>query len=62
MYLYSLASVGDIAGFGCRDEGKRFESAWKALVDEEELVCAHSGAKLATLPRPNALIIDVSPH
>ena len=37
-----------------------FKNAWKALVSEEELVCAQTGTRFAPLPKPKAIILDVS--
>ncbi|TFK89457.1 glycosyltransferase family 1 protein [Polyporus arcularius HHB13444] len=53
-----VISINDVA-FLRSDEGdKAFEEAWKALVEERELVCTQTGTRFPPLPKPQAIILD----
>ena len=54
-----MIAISDVA-FLRSDEGdKAFEEAWKALVEERELVCKQTGTRFPALPKPKAAIMDV---
>lgn len=46
-------------GFSADDATQCFTSAWTKLAAEEELICTSTGAHLAPLPKPSAVIVDV---
>ncbi len=54
-----VISINDVA-FLRSDEGdKAFAEAWKALVEERELVCTQTSTSFPPLPKPQAIILDV---
>ena len=55
-----LVFVGDVLGFGRRDEQGHLERAWKALISEEDLVCPRAGMRYAAIPKFNFLILGVN--
>ena len=52
-----IISVGNIEPFGAREDA--FDRTWKALIAEEELVCAQTSNRHDRLPKPQVFIADV---
>ena len=52
-----IISVGNIEPFGASEEA--FDQTWKALIAEEELVCAQTSNRHDRLPKPQVFIADV---
>ena len=59
-YLLRVISIGSMEFLALSSGDESFKNVWKALVSEEELVCAQTGTRFAPLPKPKAIIIDVS--
>ena len=57
--LYRVVSFCDV-GFLKLMDPEFFSKPWRALVQEEELVCAKTGVTFAPLPKPQAIVMDVS--
>ena len=59
--IYRVIAIGDIEFFFSPEGDEHFKKAWKSIIAEEELVCTKTGTHHAPLPKPKAIIIDVSP-
>ena len=53
-------AIGDIEFIFSPEGDAQFKTAWKSIVSEEEIVCTKTGTRYAPLPKPRAIIIDVS--
>lgn len=55
-----IISSGDVAFLRSDESDQYFENLWKILVEAGEPVCAQSKIRYPSLPKPKAVIIDVS--
>ena len=42
------------------EDDENFGRTWKSIISGEELVCKQTGTRYSPLPKPKAIVIDVS--
>ena len=57
--FYRVLSLGTVEPFR-PDSERLFEDAWKAIMAEDELVCAQTSVRFPSLSKPSTIVVDVS--
>ena len=58
--ILRVIAIGNVPFFFSPEGDEHFKNAWRSIASSEELVCTKTGTRHGPLPKPKAIILDVS--